>query len=520
MSDLTRESSNSRPPAPLPLPAPRHLPCPASVRAGRRSLQCGVRQLDEAIARCRVDESLERTVVGDFSFPLGAYPVEPLIPAAGYTLSFEPSDGEDGPGHASGGLGGPSGAAGADRDEPRRKAGGAGRGGASGLGRGENDPESAWSDSDDEEPGEGRFDDSVFEDTAFDDSASGELEEWPDRYVFDILVPNNRVEPLCRALFALFPGRIYPILDVLGHDEYREVDPYVSYELLGLDRFTDAIRRFRPFFFEDGLVGFGAMSEEPFLYMFVDEHKIVTVRAEVPLRERVERVLAAFDLKQVEELQGADSVTHEHRGVLDASEQRLDLLIADEIIEELQEQWRLELNINPDTNLDEDGQSLGITGWRCFVRVDVASMWDEEPESVTNDPLEQGVIESGMDLAEGEREVMSRSGVSGEEREGGKMVKGQPGHTDNMTPTSRYAEVLLTVDALSTAQELAVQAVMELLETESQPKETAKLEDDYAFTVVVNDRLRPESFAEAVRAATGKSPRLTKMRAWAAAWVG
>ncbi len=195
-----------------------------------------------------------------------------------------------------------------------------------------------------------------------------EWEEWPDRYVFDAVVPSDRVEPLCRALFSLFKGRVYPILDVLGHDAFREIDPYISYELLGVDRFLDAVRRFRDFFFEDGLCGFGAMSEEPFFYVFVDEHKIVTVRADPAMKERIEKVLHAFDLEQVEEPAGADSAAHEHRGVLVTPDKRPDLLSFDEIVERLRDEWRLALNINPRTNVDEEGNDLGVTLWRCEVR--------------------------------------------------------------------------------------------------------------------------------------------------------
>jgi hypothetical protein len=196
----------------------------------------------------------------------------------------------------------------------------------------------------------------------------GEWEEWPDRYVFDIVITAERVEPLCRNLFALLPGRVYPILDILGQDAYREVDPYISYELIGIDRFTDALRRYRGFFFEDGLCGFGAMIDEPFLYVFVDEHKIVTVRAETDLKERVEKILSAFDLEPVEQPAGADSASHEHRGVLEAPDDRPDLLTEEEIIENLRDEWRLTLNIDPETNVDDDGTDLGITGWRCLVR--------------------------------------------------------------------------------------------------------------------------------------------------------
>lgn len=242
---------------------------------------------------CKVDESLKRVEVGGFAFPLGVYPVEEMSPRPGYTLHFEPADGDD------------------DGED--------------------------W-------------------------------EEWPDRYVFDIVISAARVESLCRLLFAMLPGRVYPILDILGHDAHREVDPYIAYELVSLDNFLDGVRRFREFFYEDGLCGFGAMAEEPFLYVFVDEHKIVTVRAEPALKERIEKLLKAFDLEQIDEPAGADAASHEHRSVLSLPEDNPDMLGPEEIIERLRDDWQLLLNIDPDRNVDDEGTDLGPTPWRCIVR--------------------------------------------------------------------------------------------------------------------------------------------------------
>jgi hypothetical protein len=248
---------------------------------------------------CRVDETLERVRVGDFAFPLGAYPVEAMEPRPGYSVLFEPADGDN----------------------------------------------------------------------------DGEWEEWPDRYVFDIVISAERVESLVRHLMSLLPGRIFPILDVLGRDAYREVDPYVSYELLGLDRLTDVVRRFPAFFFEDGLVGFGAMSDDPFMYLFVDEHKIITLRCPVDRRESVERVLAAFDLEEMDEPAGADAALHEHRSVLVTPEGDAQVLGFDEILEELRDEWRLVLNVDPESNVDDRGKDLGVTAWRMLARAD----YPEEP---------------------------------------------------------------------------------------------------------------------------------------------
>ncbi len=243
------------------------------------------------MAQCLVDNSIQRMTTDGFSFPLGVYPVEEMKPQQGYSVDFEPADGDD---------------------------------------------------------------------------EEGDWEEWPDRYVFDIVISADRVESLCRSLFSMLSHRVYPILDILGHDAYREIDPYIAYELVGLDRYLDGVRRYRGFLFEDGLVGFGALSDGHFFYVFVDEHKIVTVRAQSDLKEKVEKILAAFDLEPMLQPAGADAAAHEHRTVIFAPQDRPDLLTSDEIIDHLKEDWRLTLNVDPEGNADDEGEDLGITCWRCL----------------------------------------------------------------------------------------------------------------------------------------------------------
>lgn len=228
-------------------------------------------------------------------------------------------------------------------------------------------------------------------------------ESWPDRYVYDIVVPATRIGPLWDQLFALMPGRVYPILDFIGHDAFREVDPYMAYEPIGKERVTDAIRRYRAFFFEDGMVGFGAVSDEPFLYLFLDEHKILTVRAEPDLKTKVEAVLRAFDLEPTDEPAGADSAAHEHRSVLLAPRDRPDLLTGEEVVEDLRDRWRLLLNVDPESNVDDDGNELGFTPWRCLARCSTANSPEERYAEiiVSADSLrraEEMAMESTMTL--------------------------------------------------------------------------------------------------------------------------
>lgn len=420
------------------------------------------------MARCRVDKSIERVLIEGFAFPLGVYPIEEMKPRPGYTVTFEPADG-------------------------RAPDAGGGKGGR------ESSADGIGHDADDDDEG---FDAGGLADADDDNSEAGDWEEWPDRYVFDILVPAPRVEALCRALFALLPGRVFPILDVLGQDAFREVDPYVAYDLIGMERFLDGVRRFSGFLYEDGLVGFGVMSEEPFLYIFVDEHKIVTVRVETALREKVEAVLGAFDLEEVEEIAGADAATHEHRGVLDTPDDRHDLLNAEEIVEYLRDAWRLVLNIDPDKNVDDDGNDLGITGWRCLVRHD----WDlpGEPPAAGPAGRRPAVIAAAEPAA-------------------------KPARAD-AAPMGRYADILLSARCFREAEELALAEFKKLL-----PASFRKIweQDDEAPDVpilIAADRMTAEQFAEEVRrlrteagADLGKdAARLTSLkesRVWHAAWL-
>lgn len=212
-----------------------------------------------------------------------------------------------------------------------------------------------------------------------DQGGDDDLEQWPDRYAYDVVLSHERLDPFIDACFALLPGRVFPILDFLGHDAFREVDPYIAYERCGVERLIDGYRRFRPFMLEDGMVGFGAMSEEPFFYFFVDEHKIVTLRCEPEGRRPIERLLEAFDLEEIAEPAGADAAAHEHRNVLTAPDNEPSVLSGEEIVEHLRDRWRLSLNIDPESNVDDEGHELGLTAWRCLVRC----IADADPEPRT-----------------------------------------------------------------------------------------------------------------------------------------
>lgn len=295
------------------------------------------------------------------------------------------------------------------------------------------------------------------------DSEGEFVDEWPDRYVFDVVISAERVRPLLMQLIPLLPGRVYPILDFIGHDAYREIDPYIAQDLVGTDWLLDAVRACGPFFFEDGMCGFGALSDEPFLHLFVDEHKIITIRCEPDMKDRFERALAAFDLKPVDEPAGADAAAHEHRNVLWTPEDRPDLLSAEEIVEDLRDAWRLELNVDVTQNVDEAGRELGVTPWRCVVRTE----------------------------AEGR---------------------------------TRYAEVLVTADCLLHAEELAYDGTMGLMASEELADEEAEpmvvSADRLTETQASEYLAEPGSHEPPKQGDNGRSFDLSEARVIRGRWLG
>lgn len=340
---------------------------------------------------------------------------------------------------------------------------------------------------------------SVLFEAADGDDESGEWEAWPDRYVYDIVITADRLPALCRSLFSLLPTRIYPILDVIGHDAFREIDPYISWDLIGLDQLLDAVARYHDFFYEDGMCGFGAMLDDPFLYVFVDEHKIVTVRAEPELQPRVERVLHAFDLEMIEEPAGSDAAAHEHRSVLLAPDDNPSLLNGDEVVESLRDEWRLSLNVDPDLNVDDDGRDLGVTGWRCLVRVLL------EPDAR---PHYAEVLLLALSLTQAEQTAYEAAADEAD-RQRPRATPSSPAQGTTRAPATNHPEPA-SAEAVSAGPTGSGQDANEPVGAD-QGKRDESQEDGQAdefepmLIIVSADRLEPEEFAKAIRSGARSS---------------
>jgi hypothetical protein len=93
------------------------------------------------------------------------------------------------------------------------------------------------------------------------------------------------------------------------------------------------------------------------------------------MRERVESLLRRLGLEEVAQTwpvdaEGRVNIESEVRPVLElADEYSPDV---DELLLRLRHEWSLELNVDPEVNLDDGGRNLGLTLWHAVVIVDPA----------------------------------------------------------------------------------------------------------------------------------------------------
>jgi hypothetical protein len=203
--------------------------------------------------------------------------------------------------------------------------------------------------------------------------------EGPDHYVFHIVASHERIRGLVREAFGLLPDEVTPIVEVDSTDAYRTVDVFVGREPIALDEFLDVWDEFEPILMEDASLGAGANAEDPFVEVFLDNWKGLLLYVPIDFRTDIERMLRRHGLREVPETWPHDEDDKEPpsqvREVLEIEdEQSPDL---QEVLLQLRESWDLELDLDPDRNLDERGRTLGMTLWNAVAVVESAS----EPDS-------------------------------------------------------------------------------------------------------------------------------------------
>jgi len=215
----------------------------------------------------------------------------------------------------------------------------------------------------------------------------GGQDEEPDTYSFCVVVSHERLSQLVQRAFDLLPDHVYGIIEIGSRDAYRTTDVFVGLENdpISLDRFRRVWTQYEPFLLEDGSIAAGANSEDPFIEIFLDQAKALMIHVPLSMREDVETMLRQLGLDEVPQLWPAsgdddgqsedddaddESGSSQIRPVLDLSDDACPDV--DELLLNLRHDWKLELNVDPESNIDEGGRNLGSTLWHAVVIVDKA----------------------------------------------------------------------------------------------------------------------------------------------------
>lgn len=194
----------------------------------------------------------------------------------------------------------------------------------------------------------------------------------PDTYSFYVAVSHERVAPILHRAMELLPDRVYGIVEISSRDAYRPIDVFIGREEIPRPRFLHAWRRCEAALLEDASIAAGANSDSPFVEVFLDQWKGLSIIVPLAMHEAVEAILDEFSLEEVSETWaiGADNpalAESQIRPVLAGlSAGAPDI---DDVLMFLRRDWQLDLNVDPDRNLDDGGRNLGLTLWHATVGV-------------------------------------------------------------------------------------------------------------------------------------------------------
>ena len=189
----------------------------------------------------------------------------------------------------------------------------------------------------------------------------------PDGWSFHVVASHDRMVGLVREAFGLLPEEVSPIVEVGSRDAYRSTDIYLANEPVPFEDFLETWEAFEPVILEDASIGVGANAEvdDAFVEVFLDSWKGLLIHVPDDMKGQVERMLRRHSLREVEETWPEDlddeGPPSQVREVLQIDDEESPDL--DEVLLQLRERWCLELDVDPETNLDDAGRSLGNTLW-------------------------------------------------------------------------------------------------------------------------------------------------------------
>ena len=197
----------------------------------------------------------------------------------------------------------------------------------------------------------------------FHEGEDGEADGWS----FHVVASHDRMVGLVREAFGLLPDEVSPIVEVGSRDAYRSMDIYLAQQPIPFEDFLDTWEAFEPVILEDASIGVGANAEldDAFVEVFLDSWKGLLIHVPDEMKGQVERMLRRHSLREVEETWPEDidesGPPSQVREVLQIDDEESPDL--DEVLLQLRERWALELDVDPETNLDDAGRPLGNTLW-------------------------------------------------------------------------------------------------------------------------------------------------------------
>lgn len=198
-------------------------------------------------------------------------------------------------------------------------------------------------------------------------------DEAPDTYSFQITVSHERLQSLVHALFGLLPGEVGPVVEIGSIDAYRSIDVYLASQPIFKDDFLYTWMEFEPILLEEVSLGVGATSDEPFLEVFIDPWKSISVHCQVDMRDDIAAILERHGLEEVSQtwdeaaFDGVEPPYRMREILVIEDEHSPDL---DELLLQLREDWGLQLDVDPHSNLDDGGRELGLTLWHAIAMAD------------------------------------------------------------------------------------------------------------------------------------------------------
>ncbi|MCH2136938.1 MAG: hypothetical protein MK101_10205 [Phycisphaerales bacterium] len=200
-------------------------------------------------------------------------------------------------------------------------------------------------------------------------AAEGEM---PPSMTWTIVTSHEFVRPLVMEFFRFLPDMVTGIMELGSRDAFRAVDVFLSRKPIDRDRFRGAWDLFESLLLEEPTLAVGVNGDSPFIEVFIDIDKRVIVHAHQDSAPEIESVLRRFGLERRSEteLMVPDALLDQVQLRPILIERQSLIVDTDHLLMDLRAVWDLELDEDPDRNLDMQGREIGRTLWTGVVYMD------------------------------------------------------------------------------------------------------------------------------------------------------